>query len=260
MPPLQSRVTDLSGVLEKDQQNQLESGLKAFEDRKGSQIAVLIIPSLEGEDIAAYGIRVAEAWKIGRKGIDDGAVLIVSMKDRRLRIEVGYGLEGVLNDAVCKRIISDVITPSFKTGDYFDGIKNGLDAMMKLIEGEPLPEVIGKSRQDSDDDGNLILPALFLFFILSQFFASALGRLAGSALMSIIAFVTLLVFGVSVLLSIIVAVLAFIVALFMRVLPSGTYGSRGYRGGGFGGGSFSSGGGFSGGGGSFGGGGASGNW
>lgn len=237
--------------------NQLESELKAFEDRKGSQLAVLIIPSLEGEDIAAYGIRVADTWKLGRKGVDDGAILIISMKDRRMRIEVGYGLEGVLNDAVCKRIISDVITPAFKAGDYFAGIEDGVQAMMKVIEGEPLPQAT-KSRESSDS-GGLIIPALFFFFILSQFFSSMLGKFASSALMSVVAFAALLAFGVSLLLSILIAILAFIVTLFMGVLPAGTYG-RGYGGGGFGGGGLSGGGGFSGGGGGFGGGGASGSW
>src|ERR1700745_2587003 len=139
VPPLTARVVDQTGTLTPDQIANLEQKLKDFEARKGSQIAVLIVPTTQPEDIAQYSIRVVEQWKLGRKGIDDGALLIVAKNDRRLRIEVGYGLEGALNDATANRIISEIITPKFKQGDFVGGINAGVDRMISVIDGEPLP-------------------------------------------------------------------------------------------------------------------------
>src|ERR1700750_2107115 len=139
VPVLTARVTDQTGTLSAADTAALEQKLKDFESRKGSQIAVLIVPTTQPEDIAQYSIRVAEQWKLGRKGIDDGALLIVAKDDRRLRIEVGYGLEGALNDATANRIISEIITPKFKQGDFVGGINAGVDRMISVIDGEPLP-------------------------------------------------------------------------------------------------------------------------
>ena len=140
LPKLEARVTDLTGTLTAAQQSALEEKLAAFEERKGAQIAVLILPTTEPEDIAQFGVRLMEAWKLGRKGVDDGAVLIVAKEDRELRIEVQYGLEGALTDATSGRIINDTIVPLFKQGDFYGGINAGVDQMLRVVDGEPLPE------------------------------------------------------------------------------------------------------------------------
>src|SRR5882724_7042539 len=121
VPDLHARVTDITGTLTSDQSSKLEQKLAAFEQTKGSQIAVLMVPTTQPETIEQYGIRVGEAWKIGRKGVDDGAILIIAKDDHRLRIEVGYGLEGPLNDATAKRIVSETISPFFKQGQFYEG-------------------------------------------------------------------------------------------------------------------------------------------
>ena len=140
VPPLQARLTDLTATLTGEQQASLEQRLRAFETIKGTQIAVLIVPSTRPEEIEQYALRVVELWKLGRKKVDDGALLLIAKDDRALRIEVGYGLEGVLNDAIAKRTVSEVITPPLKQGDYFGGVSAGVEQMMRVIGGEPLPE------------------------------------------------------------------------------------------------------------------------
>src|SRR5216117_683174 len=139
VPPLKARVTDLTGTLSGTQQQDLERRLREFESRKGSQIAVLMLPSTQPETIEEYSIRVADAWKIGRSKIDDGVILVIAKNDRKLRVEVGRGLEGAIPDAVAKRVVSDVITPHFRSGDFYGGVAAGTGALMKLIEGEGLP-------------------------------------------------------------------------------------------------------------------------
>ena len=123
VPTLAARVTDLTATLSAAEKQQLEASLAQFEAKKGAQIAVLIVPTTQPETIEQYGIRVAEAWKLGRKGVDDGALLLVAKEDRSLRIEVGYGLEGVLNDATAKRIVAEIIVPYFKRGDFHGGVQ-----------------------------------------------------------------------------------------------------------------------------------------
>ena len=127
MPPLTARVIDLTGTLSGEAVTRIEAKLAALEARKGSQIAVLIVPSTQPEEIEQFGIRVEDAWKLGRKGVDDGAYLIVAKNDRRVRIEVGYGLEGALSDAIANRIVDETITPHFKQGDFDGGIEAGVD-------------------------------------------------------------------------------------------------------------------------------------
>lgn len=139
VPPLERRVTDLTGTLTAQEQAALEQKLAAFEERKGSQIAVLIVSTTGPEDIEQYGIRVAERWKLGRVGVDDGALLLVARDDRALRIEVGYGLEGVLPDVIANRIIEDIVVPRFRIGDFDAGVNEGIDAMITVVDGEPLP-------------------------------------------------------------------------------------------------------------------------
>jgi uncharacterized protein len=139
VPELSHRVTDLTATLGAEQIAALEQQLAAFEAEKGSQIAVVIVPTLEGEDIAQFGIRVAERWKIGREKFDDGVILIVAKDDRKLRLEVGYGLEGAIPDAIARRVIAETITPYFRHGDFYRGIEAGVQQLMRLIEGEALP-------------------------------------------------------------------------------------------------------------------------
>ncbi len=131
VPPLAGRITDTTGTLSREQTASLDAQLAAFEAAKGSQIAILIVPTTKPEPIETFGIRVAESWKLGRKGIDDGVIVIVAKNDRRLRIEVGYGLEGVVNDAVAKRIISETITPRLREGDFFGGLQAGVRQIVR---------------------------------------------------------------------------------------------------------------------------------
>src|SRR5512140_1270728 len=143
VPALTGHVTDQTATLNAEQKAALEQTLQAFEARKGSQLAVLIVATTAPETIEQYALRVAEQWKLGRKKIDDGAVLVVAMTDRALRIEVGYGLEGALNDATSKRIISDIIAPRFREGDFYGGISAGVGQIIRVIDGEPLPAPAG---------------------------------------------------------------------------------------------------------------------
>ena len=266
VPSLERRVTDLTGTLSADVQQRLEGRLASFEAEKGSQIAVLVVPSTQPEDIAQYSIRVVDAWKLGRKGVDDGVLLIVAVEDRAMRLEVGYGLEGVLPDAVAKRIVSDVITPYFRQGDYEGGLQAGIDRIMAVVEGEPLPEPERGWRQDVGL-GQSLLPVLLVFAVLGGGILRALlGRLGGATATGGLAagLVWLLVHVLGI--AIFAGVVAFIVALLGGLPRRGwTSGGRGGRGGwgswggGFGGGG-RGGGGFGGLGGGFGGGGASGRW
>src|SRR5664279_1154835 len=150
VPPLSGRVVDRTGTLSGGDIASLTQTLRDLETRKGSQIAVLIVPTTEPESIEQFSIRVADAWKIGRKKIDDGALLVVAKNDRHLRIEVGYGLEGVLTDLSSKRIIDGDITPKLKSGDFAGGISAGINRMIRLIDGEPLPAPEPPHWQDSN--------------------------------------------------------------------------------------------------------------
>ena len=136
VPPLSGRVVDQTNTLAANDIASLTQTLSDLEARKGSQVAVLIVPTTDGEAIEQYALRVAEAWKIGRKKIDDGALLVIAKNDRRLRIEVGYGLEGALTDATTKRIIDEDITPKFKSGDFGGGVAAGVDKMVRIVNGE----------------------------------------------------------------------------------------------------------------------------
>src|SRR6476661_4016950 len=184
VPPLSERVVDQTGTLSSGDIASLTETLKSLEARKGSQVAVLIVPTTEPETIEQYSIRVAEAWKIGRKKIDDGALLVVAKNDRHLRIEVGYGLEGTLTDATTKRIIDEDITPKFKAGDFAGGVSAGVDRMIRVIDGEKLPAPEpphwqGKGSFDPSDMFNpfLIIPVL----LFGGLMRNLLGRLVGSA-------------------------------------------------------------------------------
>jgi uncharacterized protein len=270
VPQLTGRVVDLTGTLSSGDIASLSQRLRDFETRKGSQIAVLIVPTTQPETIEQFSIRVAEAWKIGRKKIDDGAILVVAKNDHHLRIEVGYGLEGALTDVTSRRIIDEDITPKFRGGDFAGGIDAGVERMMRVIDGEPLPAPSRSVNfeQQWNDLGPAIPFALFATLFLGGILRTMLGRLLGSvATGGVLSFVAWFLLG-SAGLAFAVGVLGFILA-FIADLFSMTGPGRGYSGGGSwssGGGGWSSGssssdsGSFSGGGGSFGGGGASGSW
>ena len=264
VPPV-ARVTDQTGTLRAEQKAALEQMLQAFEARKGSQIAVLMVPTTGGEAIEQYALRVAEQWKLGRKGVDDGALLAIAKDDRALRIEVGYGLEGALNDATAKRIIAEVITPRFREGDFFGGISAGVDRMIKVIDGEPLPAP-AKSAPQVDGDVFQFLPiVLVVAMVLGGLLRAILGRALGAvATGGAVGFLAWILAG-TLFVGLLAGVLAFFFTLvggFRGALSGGGFGHRGgWGGGGWGGGGIrTGGGGFGGGGGGFGGGGASGRW
>jgi uncharacterized protein len=268
VPPLTGRVVDQTGTLSSDDITSLTQKLRDFEARKGSQIAVLIVPTTQPEEIEQYSIRVAEAWKIGRKKIDDGAILLVAKNDRKVRIEVGYGLEGALTDVTTRRIIDEIITPKFRSGDFAGGISDGVDRIIGVIDGEPLP---APQRQATfaggQDRFDIMFNPVILFgvFVAGAVLRSILGRLIGSiatgGAFGLLAWLTV---G-SLLFSIVAAVAAFAFAMFAGSGVSsngrsGRWAGGGYSGGSYSGSSSSDSGSFSGGGGSFGGGGASGSW
>ncbi|MCY1210450.1 TPM domain protein [compost metagenome] len=254
VPSLTARVTDLTGTLASEQVATLEQKLQAFEAEKGSQVAVLMVPTTQPEAIEQYSIRVVEKWKLGRKGADDGALLIIAKDDRTMRIEVGYGLEGVLTDAMSKRIISDDIVPRFKQGDFYGGVTVGVERIMSVINGEPLPAP-RRERGERDPVRQLMPVILVLTVVLGGLLRSFLGRGPGAvAAGGAVGVIGWLLSG-----AIAVGFMAGAIALFFTLFGGSHMGWRGIGGrGGFGGGSGR--GGFGGGGGGFGGGGASGKW
>lgn len=245
VPPLAHRVTDLTATLDAQQTQALEARLAAFETKKGAQLAVLIIPTTQPETIEQFGMRIVEAWKLGRKGVDDGALLLVAKDDRTLRIEVGYGLEGALNDATAKRIIAEIITPSFKRGEFYAGIDAGTAAMMQVINGEPLPPPKRAAASGAYNIESLLFIAFGLVVVVGGMLRALLGRFPAAMLMGgglgVLAWLTV----APLLVALLVGLMAFVFVL----LGGSGRGFGGYGGGGF-----------SGGGGGFGGGGASGRW
>jgi len=262
VPPLSGRVVDQTGTLSASDISSLTQKLKDLETRKGSQVAVLIVPTTAPETIEQYSIRVAEAWKIGRKKIDDGALLVVAKDDRKLRIEVGYGLEGALTDVTASRIISEIIVPRFRSGDFSGGITAGVERMIGVIDGEKLPAPQPQQSWSLPDRFGDAFPFL-LFAVLfgGHVLTTILGRLIGSvAAGGVVGLLAWLILG-SLALSCLAAAVAFILCIFGGGIGS-SGSSVGWSGGGgsFSGSSSSDSGGFSGGGGSFGGGGAAGSW
>ncbi|MBK7664926.1 MAG: TPM domain-containing protein [Sterolibacteriaceae bacterium] len=269
IPPLQAHVTDLSGTLSAGQQAQLEQQLAAFETARGSQIAILLVPTVQPEAIEQFSIRVAEAWKIGRRNHDDGVLITVAKNDRKMRIDVGYGLEGAIPDAIAKRIISETMAPKFRQGDFAGGLSGAVAQMEKLIEGESLPPPAKADRGVTGSEGSfeqLFVIGLMLSVVAGGVLRAMFGRLAGSGLSSGLVGAAAWFITGSMLVAGIGALIAFV---FVLVLSSGA-GRRASHGGGWGGGGWTGGSGGSwgggsdswggGGGGSFGGGGASGDW
>lgn len=279
VPRLESRVTDLTETLDAGQRARLEEQLAAIEQRKGAQVALLIVPSTQPEAIEEYSMRVVESWKLGRaevdgRRVDDGVLVLVAKNDRKIRIEVGYGLEGAVPDALAKRIVAEVIAPRFRQGDFFGGLSAAVEDLGRLIEGEPLPHAWQSEGRTDEGDGQSILAGLLVLAVGSMFAIAILGRLLGSAFGGAGSTVFALLAGVPIAFAALAGVIAFVLLLvfaqvFMRGLRAGPagrgsravwtggsgWGSGGFRGGGLGGR-----GGFGGGGGGFGGGGASGGW
>lgn len=265
IPKLEARVTDLTGTLTAGQQAELEQKLRDFEARKGAQIAVLLVNTTAPEEIEQYSIRVAEAWKLGRSKVDDGALLILAKGDRRIRIENGYGLEGVLTDAASNRIIEDTMVPLLRQGQYFGAISAGVEQMMRLIDGEELPAPDVNWQSQHPLHLNNLPVVLFALLVASNVLRGIFGRPLGAALTGGGAGVVAYLISQSLLIALGAGVLSLFIALLLG-LGGGGWRSGGFGGwggfgglGGGGGGNFG-GGGFSGGGGSFGGGGASGRW
>lgn len=258
VPVLTAPVTDLAHLLNPADASALNQKLGAFAQAKGSQIAVLIVPTTAPEDIFSYSFRVADNWKLGRKGVDDGALLVVAVQDRKNHLQVGYGLEGVIPDARAKQVLDDIIRPYFRNGDFAGGLNAGTDALIKLINGENLPAAPQGGRSKKTN-GNALVLAIIAGAIAGFAAKSVLGRLAGSLTGGGVAL------GIALLLGTVLGVAVF--AAVFAALAASSSGSRGFGGGlggfgggGFGGGGFGRGGGFSGGGGGFGGGGAGGSW
>ncbi len=267
IPPLAARVTDLTQTLSSTERAQLESKLADWESKTGNQLAILIVPSTQPEPIEAYSIRVADAWKIGRKGQDNGVLLVVAKSDRKVRLEVGYGLEGSLTDLTSRRIIAEDIAPRFRDGQFAAGLNAGVDRVIDVVgKGEPLAAQPAKRASGGKrfDFGTLALLLFIVVPLVGAILRSIFGRFLGSTVgAGIVGAAAWFVIG-SLAISIVAAIIGFIVMIFAGGgalagrrggvwIPTG----GGWGGGGFGGGS---GGGFSGGGGGFGGGGSSGNW
>ncbi len=262
VPVLSERVTDLTQTLSPHDQSVLIAKLAQLESETGSQLAILIVPSTAPEDIAAYALRVVDSWKIGREEFDDGVLFLVATDDRRMRIEVGYGLEGAIPDARARQIIDTIVAPHFRDGNFGLGITAGADTISSLIRGEQLPAPSpDRSADESDIEGLLpvvLIIGLVLGGALRRSFGAFPGALATGAITGVIAWLLVGILGA--------ALLAGVVGFFVSLLGGGgpgAWSNRGGYGGGFGGGGFGGGGfggGFGGGGGGFGGGGASGGW
>ena len=266
VPPLTGRVVDLAHVLTAGETDSINASLKAHEDRTGNQVAVLIVPSLQGELLETYSHRVATTWKLGRKGTDNGVLLLIALNERKMRIEVGYGLEGTLTDLRSSHIIREDIVPRFRAGDIPGGVRAGVEAILKTIERTYEAPNTPAVHRESEETGPVqyVLIGVVVGFLAGLALSQGLGKtraLFGSLLAYLVAQAASILWGV-----IAACVTAFLLWLALQVHRGGRR-SHGFddwtwyssRGGGWSGGSFDSGG-FSGGGGDFGGGGASGDW
>lgn len=271
VPQLRSPVTDLTNTLTREQTNALEQKLLAFEQRKGSQVAVLLVPTTQPEAIEQYSIRVVEAWRLGRQGVDDGVLLLVAKDDRAVRIEVAYGLEGALPDVIADRIVEQVVVPRFRSGQFYEGIDEAVDRITAVLDGEQLPEAARRTRAPQADGIGSVLPLLLMVvFVGSGILRRMLGGFGGAAATAGVAGFLVYLLTSVVVISIGAGVIAFLFTLLGGGGGGGGFAGRrrsgwgggfgGWGGGGFGGGGFGGGGGWGGGGGSFGGGGASGRW
>jgi uncharacterized protein len=264
VPALKGRVNDYASILSPETENRLESALSALESTDSTQVVVLTIPSLQGEVLEQFSMKVAEEWKIGQKSRDNGAILLISKNDRKIRIEVGRGLEGKLTDLMSGRIIQYEIVPKFKEGNFNGGVEAGVNAIASVVRGEYA--ATGKDARSKKSGSNPFFTLLIFLFVLTAAlsgFSKILGGITGAAALPAI---SLFAFpGISLIILIVLSVAGLFFGLFVGALTgaggkkySGGSGFGGFGGGGFGGGF--GGGGFSGGGGGFGGGGSSGSW
>jgi len=269
VPPLQGYVNDYANMISPSVKAGIENELKTFEQTDSTQIVILTLPSLEGEVIEEFGIKVGDAWRIGQKTKDNGLIFIVSNQDRKMRIEVGRGLEGRMTDLMAGRIIDLVIKPRFKRGDFEGGFISGVHAMIDATRGEFKAEPTQR-RQRQDNFSSIISVLIFgsMIILLLGSVSRVLGGVAGAAILPALA--RLIPAPIGTIGFIIAAIAGFGAGLFLPTLFSSGgsshrgggfwMGGPGFGGGGFGGGGGDFGGGFSGGGGGFGGGGASGDW
>lgn len=268
VPKLAGHVVDLTGTLTADERARIDSKLRDFEERRGSQVVVLLVPTIGTEVIEDFATRVTDEWQLGRKGVDDGVLFAIAKQERKLRIQTGRGVQGTLTDILSKRIVADIVAPKFRTGDFAGGIDAGVDAIMKAIEGENLPLPSAKPRAKVDtvsSYGDFIWLALFGVPVVAMVLRSMFGRFLGAgATAGLTGVAAAVIFG-SIAFAIVAAIAGFILALVMGGgmprMGGGGWGGGGWGGGGWGGGGGGwSGGGMSGGGGTFDGGGASGEW
>ncbi|HKS54879.1 MAG TPA: TPM domain-containing protein, partial [Steroidobacteraceae bacterium] len=184
VPPLRGPVTDLTGTLTQDQLARLEQQLQAFEAQKGSQIAILIVPTAQPETAQEYSLRVAESWKLGRRGVNDGILLFVAKNDREVFIQVGYGLEGAVPDVMANRIREQVIVPRFRNGDFYGGLSEAVTRLTALIEGEPLPEPAARQAPGGggvEGIGSVLPVLLMLVLVGGGILRRMLGTFGGAS-------------------------------------------------------------------------------
>lgn len=256
IPALTTPLTDTANLLSASDAAALNQKLAAFSQAKGSQIAVLIVPTTAPEDIFAYSFRVADNWKLGRKGIDDGVLLVIAVQDRKSNLQIGYGLEGAIPDARSKQVLDDIIRPYFRNGDFAGGLNAGTDALIKLINGENLAAPTQQDRHGKSKNNNILIIAIIAGALVGMMVRSFAGNLFGGITGGGIALAVAWLLGAAIAMAILAAVVAAVAA---SANGNRGFGGGGFGGGGFGGGSFG-GGGFGGGGGGFGGGGSSGSW
>jgi uncharacterized protein len=255
VPSLKGRVNDYGDMISPETEILLNEKLADIEKSDSTQIVILTVESLEGDSIEDFSIRVAEKWKIGQANKDNGVIFVVSKNDRRMRIEVGRGLEGVLTDLLAGRILDYIVKPEFKAGNYDEGFIKGASAIIDAFRGEFKRALLESNRSKYSSGGGVFFIFIVLYFIL--LIASSISKLLGGGLGAIALPLALLFggFSIGILGFIVAAIIGFILGLILPYMPL-LSGGGSYRGGGGG----FSGGGFSGGGGSFGGGGASGGW
>lgn len=263
VPSLQGRVNDNAGILSASTESLLESRLSELEKSDSTQIVILTIPSLKGESLEEFSLRTVEAWKIGQQRVDNGAMLLIARDDRKLRIEVGYGLEGTLTDLTAGRIIRNVITPQFRNGNYDQGVIDGVEAMISAVRGAYQAGVVPELPSSPKGNfGEMMIALMFILFFFGSLFRKnkILAGVAGGVITPLFGVLFLGITGWLLLLLILVGIVGGIVASALAGSSGGVGMSGGGHYGGFSGGGGSSFGGFSGGGGGFGGGGASGGW
>ena len=266
IPKLEKRVTDTTATIPAAEIEKITARIRAFEEKKGGQIAVLVVSSTAPEAIFDYSLRVAEAWKLGRAGVDDGVLFVIAKDDRKMQILTGPGVQGVMTDVVSRRIIAEVVAPRFREGNFGGGIYEGVDKIANVIDGEALPPPVQKkkgSATQGSSSSNFLFLAVFATFFVAPMLRAMLGRFMGASATAGITGAAAWWIAGGLFFPIIAGVIVFIVALLYGMGGGSRGGGGGWvGGGGWGGGSSGGGGGdsFSGGGGGFDGGGASGDW